>query len=516
MEQLVILDLNTNELNGGALNKAFNYSYDNIINFLISGYKLRYTYPNSDIYCRLNKHIQNSIPNLRYLLNNIYDGIIETNKNIKKTGYNNIKYIDITQINNNIDDTNYIYHNLKKHIGPNITNSFMFREHDILIQQGGGVNFENKKIVYNDKKNNPLIKIISNLYNVSPKLIINKYSDYYHINTNTQYRHFKLKSMLDDIKPFDYMTPIKTLFKCNSKNKYYQKIINKYDGKKYTKRLDIYDNIDTNTREFIITQYIKCRPKTFMITLWMSEQIDIDKFVKLLEKNGNIYYVKTLPVSLKALKNIMFCQYDEYTYSSRLKYINKKLKDMKIIDNNNEITIILFDNVHNKDISDRKSKFKQYLRKELTKLSNTNISKDNLLHINDYFYQTVELTKLLFNKNSLDILDKHNCDKIIDNKMIVSNVKLQTYRHILYKNFSLLEQDRIICNSLDNYNKTNKTFTDIYISSTDSNIDSFYNKINELFNSKNIYFIKHNKSNNNNILDPTKYYYLYGIKFIKK
>lgn len=513
MKNIVILELN---------NITQLYNYADIIKLLITGYDLRYTYPDSDIYCKLNRNIINSIPNISNVLSCVYDNIIETSDTIRTNSYGDIKYIDITQHNNNIEDNNFIYNNLKKHIGPNISNSFMFKEHDILIHQTGGINLDTKKIVYKDKKNNPIVEIISKLYNVKPELIVYEYSNYYHLVKNTQFRHFNLKCMFDDIEPYDYLTPIKKLAKYNSKNNYYQKIINKYNDKKeYTSHLNIYDNIDTHIRELIITQYIKCRPNTFMLVLWMTEYIDMNKFIKLLERSGNIYYIKTISLTRKALKNLMFWMYDNFTYETRLKYINSKLKDMKIQKNNNAITIILFDNIKNKHISGKDSKFKQYLRKELNKMSKINILSDNLLHINDYFYQTVELTELLFNNNSIDILNKQNCKTFTNNKFTVANTKLQTYRHILYKNFSLLEHDRIICTNMDDYNKAIKPFTNINILSIDINPNNcmdFNDKLDELFNGKNVYFINHTTKNINkkNILDPLNYYYFHGVKFIKK
>lgn len=512
MNRLIVIELNINNLKGGTRDITYKYRYDDIVKFLISGYNLRYTYPNSDIYCKINKNILNINPVIKELLYNVYDNVVKSEKMITQDGYDDIKYIDISEIDNNIDDNNYIYYNLKKQLGPNITNTFMFREHDILIKQENGIDLDNKKIVYKDKNNNPLIKIISELYNVLPKLIVSDYSSYYHLNKNTQYRHFDLKSMFDDIKPYDYISPIKKLSKCYPSNSYYKNIVSRYGTQKYTQSLDIYDNIDISTREFIITQYIKCMPNTFILTLWMP--IDINKFIKILEKNGNIYYRKTISLTHKALKNLMFWTYDEFTYGSRLKHINKKLKAMKIKDTH-KITVIIFDNIHNKDISGRNSKFKQYLYREFNIHLKNKTSNDTLLHINDYFYQTVEMTELLFNSNSIDILHKQDCNKLVDSKMVISNVKFQTYRHILYKNFSLLEQDRILCTNLNKYTKTKHPFTNIDITTNDNKVDSFDDKINELFNGKNIYFIKHSKSNIN-MVNPSKYYYMNGVKFIKK
>lgn len=522
MKKLVILELNINSIRGGAHNMTQFYNYADILNFLISGYDLRYTYPESDIYCKLNKHIINSVPNIRTILSSVYDNIIETDKSIKTHNYDAIKYIEYSQLNNNMDDNNFIYNALKKHIGPNIANSFMFKEYDILIHQQGGINLDNKKIIYKDKKSNPLIEVISKLYNVKPELLVDIYSNYYHLIKNTEYRHFNLNCMFDDIRPYDYMAPIKRLAKYNSKNNYYQNIINKYnDKKKYTTHFNIYDNIDTDIRELILTQYIKCRPDTFILTLWMAEYIDINKFIEILENNGNVYYIKTISLTQKAVKNFMFLTYDNFTYETRLKYINLKLKNMNLQKNNNAITIILFDNVKNNQISGKDSKFKTYLREELKKISKLNILSENLLHINDYFYQTVEMTELLFNNNSINILHKQNCETYITDKFTVANTKLQTYRHILYKNFSLLEQDRLICTNMDAYIKSIKPFTDINIISIDNkpnNAIGFDDKIDELFNGKNIYFIKHIKQDidKKSILDPQNYYYYYGIKFIQK
>ena len=66
-----------------------------------------------------------------------------------------------------------------------------------------------------------------------------------------------------------------------------------------------------------------------------------------------------------------------------------------------------------------------------------NIRGNDLIHINDYFYQTIEYCELLLNNNSISLLDNRLYSKIYDNFYSNTHLKIETYRKSIYSNLSL-------------------------------------------------------------------------------
>lgn len=65
-------------------------------------------------------------------------------------------------------------------------------------------------------------------------------------------------------------------------------------------------------------------------------------------------------------------------------------------------------------------------------------------YITTNFLETVEISKLYFNKNSLEFLDKQNLKNFMSFKFWKSRVMFQTIRKWIYKNISLDEHEHII------------------------------------------------------------------------
>jgi len=112
------------------------------------------------------------------------------------------------------------------------------------------------------------------------------------------------------------------------------------------------------------------------------------------------------------------------------------------------VTFIFFDNVKKLQIAGQNSKDKKMLREKLLKILNMNDDKNirgnDVIHINDYFYQTIEYSQMILNKNTLQLLKEQNINKLINGFFSDSNLKYQTFRNALYSNFSLLEISRIV------------------------------------------------------------------------
>jgi hypothetical protein len=450
------------------------HTYGKIINTLIKGQTLRHLHPMADLYCDIGPGILKNIPQARRLLSNVYDHIIDTqsetssknSKNINDKHYEKIIKISASDVGENDSqfDTDYEYYTLKKILGPIISNNFMFKEKDIEIKQRGGFNFEKKKIKYPKKTFDPRLTSVCKLYNVNCDLIKHYHLKYFYLYKNTQYRPFNLSTMLDDIKEYDYITPLIKLSEYYSPDNYYEKLYQRnkktlekisLDNNKY--RLDKMDELSIDDKESIISEYVKCRLSSFVITLWQSSIVNINNFVDILNENGNVYYVKTMNVNKNILRNLMFWMYDEFKFQNRIDAIEKKLEYINA-SNDNEICFIIFDNVKNKSLSGKGSHFKTELRNKLLEfiseddkrkyLTNKDTTPEymgfDLLHINDYFYQTIEYTQLIFNTNSLNVIRNQNCKMFADEGFALANLKFQTLRNILYSDLSLLEMNRFI------------------------------------------------------------------------
>ena len=115
---------------------------------------------------------------------------------------------------------------------------------------------------------------------------------------------------------------------------------------------------------------------------------------------------------------------------------------------NNAVTFIFFDNTKKLQIAGQNSKDKRMLRDKLLSILNfsndTNVRGNDVIHINDYFYQTVEYSQMILNKNTLQLLKVQSTEKMINGFFSDSNLKYQTFRHAIYSNLSLLEISRII------------------------------------------------------------------------
>ncbi len=430
------------------------YHNDEMIRHLINIHKIKYDYPMIDVCAKIDDiEFFKDNEKMYRILTSVCDGIIECgadDENILKKYTEIIDYDKIIKVDSHFDD-NFHFYNLKKKLGPIVRNSLLFKEKDIDIMMTGGFNFDEKKIEY-QKESNPKVKQICALYKVDCKEIKSNQIDYYHLSVNTQYRPFHLTQMFDNIEAFDYITPLKILSEYYDSNQhtYYEKLYKNVltlSPAIKEKRLNLVDSLDPTLRDAIMSQYVKCRKNCFIISIWKPAIGGLNSFIDYLEKMGNIYYIKTITFTKKALRNLLFWMYDDFTYSARLEFIEKKLDYIDTLDENNEATFIIFDNINNHKLSGQGSFFKTELRNKLlefAKLDKKRYRGNDLIHINDYFYQTVEYSQILLNDNSLNLLNHQDCRKYVEPKYELANLKIQTFRKMIYSNLSLLEIDRII------------------------------------------------------------------------
>ena len=446
------------------------FTYDDIINMLIKAQKLRYNYPTMDLACRIDNTIINKDdhPEIYRILSNVYDCVITSNelKQIKNNNtYGTIKTYDSKQIgvDDSIFDDDFEYYQIKQQLGSIHSNHFMFKEHDIEICQRGGFDFRKNKIKFK-KQDDPKMKIVCELYNKNCKMIHHDQLKYYHALIHKRANAFDISEMFDNVVEYDYVSPLIKLASYHSENNYYSNLLsrNKIHLKKTVDekiRLNLIDDILPVDRDSIMLQYLKCRKNTVAITLWKPGMTALNKLVDFLEKNGEVYYIKTINLTKKGLQNLMFAYYDEFSYGTAQKFIDKKLEYVDVTDDNNPVCFILFDNTLNKQISGQGAPFKQYLRKLIMSFvdsdsNNTPNSDDSnndkkyrgndMMHINDYFYQTIEYSQIILNDNTIDLMNKQESMNYQLPDFSESNLKMQTFRNVLYKTMSLLEIDRMI------------------------------------------------------------------------
>lgn len=285
---------------------------------------------------------------------------------------------------------------------------------------------------------------IAKIYKVNPKKIRHYNTRYYHTHGGSQYRPNFVKPLFSNVKPYHYTEPIKRLAKYHGTDSYYGKLSNKYVPFK-NERLDKYDTFDDMDRDLIMLEYTKCRPSMFIITLWTLGVKYLDDILDELNSTGNVYYVKKVKLNKRGLKSLAFWMYCDFTFSERNKFIGKKLEYMNAMDEDNEVAFIFYDNINHKRLAGQASDYKKKLRRIITnKINNNDIRGNDVMHVNDFYYQTIEYAQMILNKNTLESLEIQNTDRYSNEQFEISNNMMQTLRRWVYGNLSQLDMNRLI------------------------------------------------------------------------
>ena len=288
---------------------------------------------------------------------------------------------------------------------------------------------------------------LSNIYQHIP--IHSTQQSYYYSDRFNVYSAMNPKLLFDDISEYEYLKPIEKLAEIYGKDSYYAQILTFVQ---VTQKIPLYkyNYFEHDMRDFIMLEYVKSRKDMFILTLWpLANEIEkVNNFVKYLETVGSVPYVKTVSLSKNTIHNLMFWMYNEFNFQARLDFIKQKLSYSNVVEENNSVTFIFFDNVKHMKISGQNAPDKRVLRGKLLeefKLDkDPNIRGNDVLHINDFFFQTIEYSQMILNKNTLDMLSHQKIDRLTSSFFSDSNLKFQTFRKFIYDNFSLLEINRII------------------------------------------------------------------------
>lgn len=303
------------------------------------------------------------------------------------------------------------------------------------------------------------INTLANIYRTTPNKISKENIDFYHTQSNRFYipPNNLVKPMFDDIKEFDYMEPIKRLNK-SCESIYYNNLIKSYNLEIEKKRLDEYNKIHSTDKNEIILQYIKNRKDTYIISIWNNAVPVLNELIDFLNKKGNVYFLKKLTLNYKEYLNLLCLVYDEFSYQDIYERMEKKMEWMKAEQSENDIAVIVFDNINNLKINGQGAEFKREIRNFcIDKLKEKNLMQDeirgnDIIHINDHFYQTIEYAGLYFNENSLKLLSDSNMKNFMSNFFISSHLKFNTIRKWMYSNMSLDNINRLcLIGSIDLY-----------------------------------------------------------------
>jgi hypothetical protein len=249
-----------------------------------------------------------------------------------------------------------------------------------------------------------------------------KHNNYY----PSYYSQFRKKNFeplleLNDEKIYQYTKILKKLYKddvCKCKEcldncptihmmKCQQYYKNLYEICK-TNKFSFTDFIENSSpeKDAIMLEYVKSRKNCFVISIWNAQlsKLNKNKLYNILKKYGCVYYIKLISFTKKELGNLMYFMYDEYAPSRRITIIKKKLDRVHANENNNNIIFVILDNIYNIDISGTNSAIKNKIRKKVKKYMHSKLAKCDILHINDYFYQTVEYCEILLNPDVLNTL----------------------------------------------------------------------------------------------------------------
>jgi hypothetical protein len=293
---------------------------------------------------------------------------------------------------------------------------------------------------------------------------INSYqSTYYHRDRFITYSSQNPVPMFQNIAKYDYLMPIRKLSESYGKESFYEEIIQNITLSEL-KPLYKYNYFETETRDLIMLEYIKCRPNMFIIGVWSGsfELEKIQSYITFLESKGNVPYYKTFSLDKKGFQNLMLWTMDKYTFNERLKQISVLMEKFNCKEKNNQVTFIFFDNDSNIDLISNTSIERRNFQNKLLSLLDLDETFSKIFYLNEYFYQTIELSQIILNTNSIKYLSESNPQIFANAFYSDSNLKLQTYRSAIYNNLSLLEMGRLISyGSIILYAYGLRNFTDI-------------------------------------------------------
>jgi endonuclease/exonuclease/phosphatase family metal-dependent hydrolase len=241
----------------------------------------------------------------------------------------------------------------------------------------------------------------------------------------TEYIEPLSNNILFTIKEYDYLEPIKK----QKDNNFYNDLLSsikkeKKDYDSYLKNKTILPLSDTN--DIIMNEYIKCFSDNNIIVVYpnaLKKNKEIkEKFFKLLNSNGNIYYVKPLKINFYHAYNLLF---NLYAHSKRMKTNNNIVYKLNRLGFNvdsiedQDILIIVYQHLNKEQsINGSTTPFKSALRQLFLDEDIKNTQFDpksdsyprgyDYLHVNDSFHECINYSYLFLHKNTIDFIKKQH------------------------------------------------------------------------------------------------------------
>lgn len=462
----------------------------------------------------------------KYLIKKLeyIDNILEEYNNIKNKGYDTKKYFE--NVEKRIKQNNKIFK------FSNLVNQCT------ITKYRDGINDRINSLEKNNKntlERENIISIISKLYGIKSYKINQLTSKYYYLLKKKYFSPKWYNKIMFDIKQNDYQELINKLIEFTSKTKTsYFKNLNYESNKSLLKQP--MNEID---KDYFATLYTSCRPKSFTMFLWEKSIDQIKNLMNYLD--GDVYYVKKFTVTKNQLRNILLYIYTDFSIEEIFNFIDKKIDYIK--KDNDEIRqfyLILFDNIKDKKLSGQGSDYKKDIRNFLlNKIKEKGVYGNDLLHVSDYFYQTVEITQALLNKNSMQIFKYQRIDNSSRNK---SFLMFNTIRKYLYTEHNLKDISKMLffsgiimyvlgfrgINDVDSITINNgdkefneKIYKDLINEKTkivflDTGIEN-YKGWKESWKEKNKFFYKKIKieSYDDICFNPRYHFYFMGLKYLK-
>jgi hypothetical protein len=287
---------------------------------------------------------------------------------------------------------------------------------------------------------------ISKKYNIPLNKLHDTHMQYYYTTYPKLCCQYDLKPIEHPINPFDYISALTKLneyydIKCNYFRELLEIVIkNNNDITKCS--IDIADKI--------IKEYIKFRKNIFCLTIWPHYEHDLKELVSFLGEYGFVYHVKTIKLNYNGAMNLVHQLYSDTNRFPTLDKIKEKVKYLGWEENNNDknndkkkVRVIFFENASAEAISGSQSPLKTKIREFLLKnINNKNLRGDDLVHINDFYYQTIEYSQIFLHKKTLSFLKKQNLEKYLS--FDKSRLYINTIKQWLVKNVDLIDYERFV------------------------------------------------------------------------
>lgn len=282
---------------------------------------------------------------------------------------------------------------------------------------------------------------ISKKYSIPLKLIKDNHLPYYYTTVPELCCKYDL-APIKVVEPYDYISAIKYL------DNYYDDIQSNYFKnllKEITKVNNDISKCSKDIAENIIFEYLKFRPNLFCLTIWPYATIPSKDITEFLKQYGHVYYEKSIKLTYNAALNLIYQLYSDTKRFPTIQKLKEKLEYLGWDNNTRKIRVIFFENTSKEQISGSQAPLKTKIRnKFLSYCDNKNLRGDDLVHINDHYYQTIEYSKLYLNKNSIKFLKKQNLERFLGGHFDKSRLYFNTIKKWFIDNVPFVDYDRYI------------------------------------------------------------------------